>query len=238
VPTRTEGEAGVAGVRPRTGGRFGLSFDDGPDPLDTPRVLDALKDADAPGAFFPIAAKVEQEPELTARMVREGHEVHLHCYDHAGHAEAGRAAVERDTELALVVLSDLGIAPRFWRPPWGLVQPWTSAIAAAHGLELTGWSVDTHDWRGDSARAMLRRTTPLLVHGAFVLMHDGLGPGALRRACRATAELVAPLVDSARARGLEPGTLESLGRSPSLDANLVTAIDQRSTTAVATGAVT
>ena len=238
MPTRTEREAGVADVPQRTGGHFVLSFDDGPDPLDTPRVLDALKDADAPGAFFPIAAKVEQEPELTARIVREGHDVHLHCYDHAGHAEAGRTAVQRDTELALAVLTDLGIAPRFWRPPWGVVQPWSWAVAEAHGLELTGWSVDTHDWRGDSPSAMLRRTTPLLGAGALVLMHDGLGPGARRRDCRATAELVAPLVGSARARGLKPGTLESLGRSPSLDANLVTAIDQRSTTAVATGAVT
>ena len=55
--------------------------------------------------------------------------------------------------------------------------PWTAEIAAAHDLELCGWDVDTHDWRGDGAEAMLAAVGPELHAGAVVLLHDGLGPG-------------------------------------------------------------
>ncbi len=78
----------------------------------------------------------------------------------------------------------------------------TEAVAARHGLTLVGWTLDTHDWRGDLASAMFARARPQLTPGAVVLMHDALGPGALRAGCHSTVELIEPLVIAARARGL------------------------------------
>ncbi len=73
---------------------------------------------------------------------------------------------------------------------------WTRDLAAAFGLELVGWSVDTHDWRGDEAEAMLARCGPELRDDSVVLLHDALGPGALRVGCEETVRLIGPLVDA------------------------------------------
>jgi hypothetical protein len=87
-------------------------------------------------------------------------------------------------------------------------------IAAAHDLELCGWDVDTHDWRGDAAEAMLASVGPELHAGAIVLLHDGLGPGARRQGCEETvrftrmmaAESVAHMsADDRSRRAARPG---------------------------------
>ena len=154
-----------------------LTFDDGPDPVWTPRVLDALTAAGAPATFFAVAPRAAAHPAALAAVLAAGHAVELHCGAHVRHTDAGRAAVEADTEAALAVLREHGARPRRWRTPWGVQAPWTPAVAAGHGLELVGWSADTHDWRGDGADAMLAAIGPRLAPGGVVLMHDGLGPG-------------------------------------------------------------
>ena len=101
-------------------------------------------------------------------------------------APEGRA----DTRRALDRLRALDVVPDRWRTPWGVQAPWTEAVAREHGLALCGWDVDTHDWRGDSAEAMLAATGPELRDDAVVLLHDGLGPGALRTGCEETLRFV------------------------------------------------
>ncbi|MDX6645090.1 MAG: peptidoglycan-N-acetylglucosamine deacetylase [Miltoncostaeaceae bacterium] len=113
--------------------------------------------------------------------------------------------------LALALLAGIGVRPRLWRLPWGEAAGWSAELAGAHGLALCRWSADTRDWRGDRAEAMLAAVAPLAVPGAVVLMHDGLGPGALRPGCGQTVALIGPLAELARSRGL---ALEPL-REPS-----------------------
>jgi len=173
--------------------RLALTFDDGPDPDWTPRLLDALARAGARATFFPIAPRAAAHPDLIARILADGHTVGLHCDEHIRHgtrdAEWGRA----DTARAVRRLNDLGVNPTLWRTPWGDTAPWTARVAAEHGLRLTGWTVDTHDWRGDAAADMLTATRPGLRPGAIVLAHDGIGPGARRGDARETVAYV-PLV--------------------------------------------
>jgi peptidoglycan/xylan/chitin deacetylase (PgdA/CDA1 family) len=163
-----------------------LTFDDGPDPVWTPAILAALRGSPLRATFYVIAARAAEHPNLVAATRAAGHAVELHCYEHARHTEAGRAAIETDTRRALVVLATIGVRPRRWRVPFGSPARWTPEIAEAHGLELCGWDVDTHDWRGDGAERMLASVGPELHHGAVVLLHDGLGPGALRDDCEET----------------------------------------------------
>ena len=99
---------------------------------------------------------------------------------------------------------------RHWRTPWGLVTPATEEVARANRLDLAGWTADTEDWRGEAAEEMLGRVEPALEPGAIVLMHDGVGPGAIRGGCAETVALVAPLVALARVRGLDPTPLDAL----------------------------
>jgi peptidoglycan/xylan/chitin deacetylase (PgdA/CDA1 family) len=84
----------------------------------------------------------------------------------------------------------LAITPTLWRTPWGDTAPWTEQIATDHNLRIIGWTVDTHDWRGDDAEQMYAATRAELNDGAIVLAHDGLGPGATRGHVAETAAYV------------------------------------------------
>jgi peptidoglycan-N-acetylglucosamine deacetylase len=167
-------------------GSVELTFDDGPDPVWTRAVLAALRGSPLRATFFVVAALAEEHPELLAVARADGHAVELQCYEHVWHNDTDRATIERDTARALTVLAGLGIRPRRWRTPGGVHAPWTPDIAAAHGLELCGWDIDTNDWRGHRAERMLADAGPELHCGAVVLLHDGVGPGALRDGCEET----------------------------------------------------
>ena len=173
---------------------FSLTFDDGPDPRGTPAVLDALAREDARATFFVLGQCVEKHPDLYARVIAEGHEIGVHGHDHLRHPIAGRDAVAEDLDAALEVL---GETPALWRVPWGDLAPWTGQVAAARGLTLAGWTVDTNDWRGDPAKTMLRAVKRRLRSGvggagarrrragraATGLRRDGAADRAARRRC-------------------------------------------------------
>jgi peptidoglycan/xylan/chitin deacetylase (PgdA/CDA1 family) len=179
-----------------------LTYDDGPDPEWTPRLLDALDRAGAKATFFPIAPRAAAQPELVARILAAGHAVGLHCDEHVRHSERDAEWCAADTARALQHMHGLGVVPALWRTPWGDSAPWTARIAAEHGLRLVGWSVDTHDWRGDRADRMYADTRAELRDGAIVLAHDGLGPGARREDVRETVAYVERVAEHSRREGL------------------------------------
>jgi peptidoglycan/xylan/chitin deacetylase (PgdA/CDA1 family) len=184
-----------------------LTFDDGPDPVWTGPLLDLLASRGARATFFPIADRAAAAPQLIERMLAEGHTVGLHCLEHVRHSQRDAAWLARDTSRALGLLASVGVEPTLWRTPWGDTAAWSADVAAEHGLALVGWSVDTHDWRGDSAEAMFAATRSALAPGAIVLAHDGIGPGARRQTPEETLRYVAAVADLADDRAL---VLESL----------------------------
>lgn len=181
-----------------------LTFDDGPDPVWTHRVLDALDRAAAKATFFVVAPLALEHPGLVETTLAKGHSVELHCVRHVRHTELSPREVEAEAREGLRALRSLGAEPRAWRPPWGVVASWTWGIAAEYGLEIAGWTADTHDWRGDSVREMLDDVGPLLRQDAVILMHDGLGPGARREGCGETVALIGELVARVRELGGKP----------------------------------
>jgi peptidoglycan/xylan/chitin deacetylase (PgdA/CDA1 family) len=170
-------------------------------------VLDALRATKARATFFVLGPRAAAHPEIIARTVAEGHTVGVHAHEHARHTELDAEAGTADLDRALAVLQQLGVQPQLWRTPWGVEAEWTRPAAAARGLRIVGWSADTHDWRGDTAGAMLAAVQPAIEDGAIVLAHDGLGPGATRSGCEETVALIDPLVALARSRGMEPEIL-------------------------------
>jgi peptidoglycan/xylan/chitin deacetylase (PgdA/CDA1 family) len=187
--------------------KISLTFDDGPDPEWTPLVLDSLASVRARATFFVVAPRARRFPSLLARMREEGHHVGFHCTEHVRHDARRPEEIEADVRSGL---SALAAPVRLWRTPWGVVTPATEDVARRHGLTLVGWTADTEDWRGGNPYEMLRTIEGKLLPQAVVLMHDGIGPGAMRGDCMMTVNLIAPLVYQARSRGLEPVPLQEL----------------------------
>jgi peptidoglycan/xylan/chitin deacetylase (PgdA/CDA1 family) len=185
-----------------------LTFDDGPDPRGTPAVLDALARADVRATFFVLGEQVRAHPDLLRRISEAGHDVQAHGFAHPRHPYVAGEEVARDIDQELAELAAHGIRPTLWRAPYGDLAPFSERLAEERDLRLAGWTLDTHDWRGTEAGEMLAATVPALEHGAIVLMHDGVGEGATRADCAATARMIGPLVVAAREQGLEPGPLD------------------------------
>ncbi len=185
-----------------TPGSLSLTFDDGPDARWTPAVLDALARCGATATFFMLGERVLADPETARAVCAGGHDVQLHGHSHVRHSGLHEHEIERDARRAIEALASIDVHPTLWRTPWGVRTAATRRVAERLGLTLVGWTLDTHDWRGDPASAMFARARHQLRPGAVVLMHDALGPGARRAGCHSTVELVEPLVVAARASGL------------------------------------
>ncbi len=185
-----------------------LTFDDGPDATWTAAVLRVLRAARVRATFFVVGERVRAEPRTLAAILRDGHEVELHCDRHLRHSELSAEQIAHDARAALETLARHGAPrPTRWRTPWG-VQTEASALTASRAsLELIGWDIDSHDWRGDTAPAMLRRAVAQIATGGVVLMHDALGPGSLRGECSNTVELTQALIEEARRSGIDVGPL-------------------------------
>lgn len=193
----------ASGFRPD----ISLTFDDGPDPVWTPCVLEALHVSGARATFFVVTPRARRYPRLISEMLERDHAVEFHCVEHVRHTDLDRHEIEKEAGTGLEDLESLGVKPQLWRTPWGVTTPATMEAAKEFGLEIASWTEDTRDWRGDPASTMLANVGPALGPGSVVLMHDGLGPGARRSGCEETVALIEPLVARIRALGREPAPM-------------------------------
>jgi peptidoglycan/xylan/chitin deacetylase (PgdA/CDA1 family) len=152
-----------------------LTFDDGPDPVHTRRVLDILDAHDAKATFFLIGRKVEKHRDVVEEIVKRGHDVGVHGFAHDRlFSLRGSRRVRRDLERAIRVLEKVTKErPTLFRPPIGHTNPTIARIAEQLDLTVVGWSVSGHDGiaRAKPA-AVAARITHALDDGAIVLMHD------------------------------------------------------------------
>jgi peptidoglycan/xylan/chitin deacetylase (PgdA/CDA1 family) len=185
-------------------GTIALTYDDGPDPEWTPRILDVLARHEARATFFVDARRALVQRDLVRAIAARGHEVAFHCFEHIRHSERNEVELCAELDLGLGLLDLVGVKPRAWRAPWGIETDTTRDLAAGHHLRLWGWNVDTHDWRGDSVERMSAALAAQggLRDGDVILMHDALGPGARRLDCEETVALTELLLDSAADAGL------------------------------------
>ncbi len=197
-----DADAGTIASQRASGAVLNLTFDDGPDRIWTPMMLRQLARCGVTATFFMVGERVLEEPGIVGSVKAAGHEIQLHCHRHIRHSELTEAELQQDSETALGALASLGVQPSLWRAPWGICTEASRQVAGRLGLQLVGWTIDTHDWRGDRPEAMFEDIAPLIAGGGSVLMHDALGPGSRRAGCQNTLDLVAKLSGAARAQGL------------------------------------
>lgn len=152
-----------------------LTFDDGPDPEVTPRVLDLLDRQDAKATFFPVGEQARRHPRLVADIVTRGHTIGNHTMRHRNaFAALGPSAMRREIADAQAVLAPLaGARPRLFRAPMGLRNPFLPGVLAAESLALVSWTRRALDGVATDPRAAERRLLGGLAGGDILLMHDG-----------------------------------------------------------------
>jgi peptidoglycan/xylan/chitin deacetylase (PgdA/CDA1 family) len=152
-----------------------LTFDDGPDPQFTPRVLELLARHGHRATFFVIGERAARHPELVRRLVEEGHEVGNHTTGHPWHLAlwpASRVAAELSRASDQIERA-AGVRPVLFRPPAAILSPRVAAGGRAAGLTLLGFSVRAGDGSPlVSAALALRRLARGLRPGAILLLHD------------------------------------------------------------------
>jgi peptidoglycan/xylan/chitin deacetylase (PgdA/CDA1 family) len=151
-----------------------LTFDDGPDPVSTPPLLEALDKLDWRATFFCLGSQVRRSPGLTRELASRGHELAVHGDTHRSQLRPSVGATVADVIRARDTIAAIGEAPvRWFRPPYGGVSSATLAATRRAQLQLVLWTTWGLDWQpratGRSVAANIRRTH---VPGATVLLHD------------------------------------------------------------------
>lgn len=169
-----------------------LTIDDGPDPQDTPEILDVLARHQARATFFSIGKKIMRWPFLTEAVCRAGHAVQCHTFTHP--AKSFWAALPRRAEKEIqqgvaAVHESTGILPTQIRLPAGLGNLFVHAVAEKAGLKTIGWSASGLDGIGHVPERVIERIFSALKPGGIILLHEGplfgLRPGTRARTLEA-----------------------------------------------------
>lgn len=153
-----------------------LTFDDGPNPEATPRILDALAARGAKATFFVLGRHADRWPELVRRIAEEGHALGNHGWHHRKLHVRGPGYVRRDLTLGTEsIVSASGVRPKLFRAPHGFRSPWVSPIAGSLGQRTVGWSRGVWDSAKPGVDRIVRRTVDGTRPGSIMLLHDGDG---------------------------------------------------------------
>jgi len=151
-----------------------MTFDDGPHPKLTPRLLDMLKERGVKATFYVIGQNVVQYPEIVQRMVAEGHEIGNHTFTHPSLPKIGPARVgEEISKSNAAIEQTVGVRPTTMRPPYGAINPSiTKRLNDEFDLPVILWSVDPQDWKIRKASHVSSHILQNAHPGAIILAHD------------------------------------------------------------------
>jgi cellulose synthase/poly-beta-1,6-N-acetylglucosamine synthase-like glycosyltransferase/peptidoglycan/xylan/chitin deacetylase (PgdA/CDA1 family)/spore germination protein YaaH len=196
--------------------RLALSFDDGPDPVWTPKILDVLKKYNVKATFLVIGEDAQKDIGLLKRYVREGHEIGNHTFTHPDISEISSRQLELELNWSeRLYAAELGLQPLYFRPPYSIDQePDTNDEAAPAyriqqmGYTIIGDKIDTDDWSEHPPKSPQEITASVLqqldemkahpwMRGSIILLHDGGGNRA------PTVAALPLLITTLRAKGYE-----------------------------------
>jgi peptidoglycan/xylan/chitin deacetylase (PgdA/CDA1 family) len=177
-----------------------LTFDDGPDPVDTPRLLDILREKNVKATFFVVGKRADQYPEIVRRAWAEGHLIANHTWSHRPlfcflTPSRLRTEINRGSESVRRIC---GFRPRLFRSPVGLRHPLLRPYLEDAGLEYVSWTIRTRDTFATDSDVLARRILKQAASGDIILLHDHLPGGT-----QVMLEALPQVIDDLRKRGFE-----------------------------------
>lgn len=181
-----------------------LTFDDGPHPMFTPRLLDLLRDLNIRATFFVVGEMVDQAPYLLVQMALDGHEIGNHTYHHMNLTKLSPDLVENEIRLANdSIRNACGIPPVYFRPPGGQYNEETIRVAAKLNMTTVLWTDDPADYVSPGQAVIEQRLLGHIRNGAVILLHDGI---------EQTAAILPDLIARLRRQGYRFVTLSEMAQ--------------------------
>jgi peptidoglycan/xylan/chitin deacetylase (PgdA/CDA1 family) len=151
-----------------------MTFDDGPHPTNTPRVLDMMKQRNIKATFFVVGTNARRYPHILRRIVAEGHEIANHTDSHGYVTKMSPDTIRRELSVThQAIVAATGVPPRVFRPPYGAITADQKAwIKSEFGYPSIMWSVDPEDWKKPGSAVVTRRLVAGAAPGGILLAHD------------------------------------------------------------------
>lgn len=153
--------------------KIALTFDDGPHPRVTPKILKILEKYGVKATFFVVGENVEYYPEVIESVVAAGHEIGNHTYSHPHISRLDEKTLAQEISKCDKAITDaVGVHSKLFRPPEGVIDNAVKVISSTNDYSVILWRVDTRDWAGTSADEIEKNVTKNVRSGDIILMHD------------------------------------------------------------------
>jgi len=200
VPTFSSG--------PSDSNQIALTFDDGPHPTITPKILDELRKRKIHATFFVLGDRVRMYPWIAQQIIAEGHEIGNHTYNHRLLTSLSYEAAEREiTETHQLIKSLTGYETTLFRPPYGALRPDIKLLLNEKKFKVIMWSVDPKDWQVRDSERILTHVINHTRRGSIILCHD---------INKSTLEALPNMLDLLLEQGYEFTTVNKLCDLPTL----------------------
>lgn len=179
-----------------------LTFDDGPHPGYTERILKILRQYDVPATFFLVGEMAERHPDLVRAEDADGHSIANHTYHHLSLTKIPQDSVATEIKACGEVLRSItGKAPRLFRPPGGEYNDPVAEASEALGYRMILWTDDPGDYASPGADLILKRTLERVDNGGIILLHDGI---------EQTIEVLPQILGYLKSHGYECVTIDQM----------------------------
>jgi peptidoglycan/xylan/chitin deacetylase (PgdA/CDA1 family) len=151
-----------------------LTFDDGPDPETTPRLLELLAEHGVPATFFLVGSNCAQYPHLVRAIAEAGHRIGNHTYNHQLLPMKQTKHIEEEISRTNDVIEEItGVRPTIFRPPFGLMDERTARCLTEQGMTPVYWGNAPEDWLNPGSHRVIRRVMWKIADGSLIVLHEG-----------------------------------------------------------------
>lgn len=186
-----------------------LTFDDGPDLKYTPKILDVLKSNKVKATFFVVGTQIQKYPVTFKRIIREGHEIGSHSFQHLKISGLPMNQVKYQlNHNAEIIRKYGGTSKKIFRPPYGAVDPKSIQFIGKEGYKIILWTIDSLDWRGLKKQQVINNVVPKIKQGYIILQHSA-ADSKLEDLTGSIAALP-EIIKTAKARGYRFVTISQL----------------------------